>query len=84
MPQGGRVTPEFILGLIVLIIGVVAAAFPLKKTYLNRLINLEIPSFGLLLIMLSYDETLALLTFVAVTGISTFVLVRVLERREAA
>jgi energy-converting hydrogenase A subunit E len=76
--------PEFILGLIILAIGVIAAAFPLKKTYLNRLINLEIPAFGLLLIMLSYDETLALLTFVAVTGIATFVLVRVLERREGA
>jgi energy-converting hydrogenase A subunit E len=78
------VNPEFILGIIILGIGVIAAAFPRKKTYLNRLINLEIPAFGLLLIMLSYDETLALLTFVAVTGISTFVLVRVLERREMA
>jgi energy-converting hydrogenase A subunit E len=74
--------PEFILGLVILTIGVIAASFPRKKTYLNRLINLEIPAFGLLLILLSYDETLALLTFVAVTGISTFVLVRVLERRE--
>jgi len=31
--------------------------------------------------MLSYNEGLAILTFVAVTGISTFVLVRVIERR---
>lgn len=76
--------PEFVLGMAILAIGVVASAFPRKKTYVNRLINLEIPAFGLLLIMLSYDETLALLTFAAVTGISTFVLVRVLERREAA
>jgi energy-converting hydrogenase A subunit E len=73
--------PEFILGLAILIIGTVAAAFPRPKTYLVRLINLEIPAFGLLLIMLSFDEMLALLTFVAVTTISTFVFVRVIERK---
>ena len=72
---------EFILGLAVLAIGVLAVAFPRDRTYLTRLINLEIPAFGLLLIMLSFDEMLALLTFIAVTGISTFVLVRILERR---
>jgi energy-converting hydrogenase A subunit E len=31
--------------------------------------------------MLSFDETLALLTFIGVTAIMTFVLVRVIERR---
>ncbi|MBN1195170.1 MAG: DUF2107 family protein [Methanomicrobiaceae archaeon] len=72
---------EFILGLAVLAIGVLAVAFPRDRSYLTRLINLEIPAFGLLLIMLSFDEMLALLTFIAVTGISTFVLVRILERR---
>ncbi|MDD4568385.1 MAG: DUF2107 family protein [Methanoculleus chikugoensis] len=77
-------TPEFILGCIILIIGVIAAGFPREKTYLSRLINLEIPAFGLLLIMLTYDEMLALLTFIGVTAISTFVLVRAIERREAA
>ncbi len=76
-------TPEFVLGLGILAIGVLASVFPRPKTYINRLINLEIPAFGLLLVMLSYDETLALLTFIAVTAISTFVLVRVIERREA-
>ncbi|MBP2132345.1 energy-converting hydrogenase A subunit E [Methanomicrobium sp. W14] len=75
-------TPEFILGLGILVIGVIAAGFPNPKTYLNRFINLEISGFGLLLVMLSYNETLALLTFIAVTAISTFVLLRVLERRE--
>ena len=72
---------EFLLGLAILFIGTAAAAFPRPKTYLARLINLEIPGFGLLLIMLSFDETLALLTFVAVTTISTFVFVRVMERK---
>jgi energy-converting hydrogenase A subunit E len=32
--------------------------------------------------MLAYDEAIALLTFVAVTAIATFVLVRVMERGE--
>ena len=77
-------TPEFILGCIILIIGVIAAGFPREKTYLTRLINLEIPAFGLLLIMLAYDEMFAIMTFIAVTAISTFVLMRVIERKEAA
>ncbi|HDR74269.1 MAG TPA: DUF2107 domain-containing protein [Methanoculleus sp.] len=75
---------EFFLGIAILVIGTTAAAFPRPKTYLTRLINLEIPAWGLLLIMLSFDETLALLTFIAVTAISTFVIVRVVERRHAA
>ncbi|KQC03399.1 MAG: NiFe hydrogenase [Methanoculleus sp. SDB] len=75
---------EFILGIALLAIGVLAVAFPRDRTYLTRLINLEIPAFGLLLIMLSFDEMLALLTFIAVTGISTFVLVRIIERRGPA
>jgi energy-converting hydrogenase A subunit E len=75
---------EFYLGIAILVIGTAAAAFPRPKTYLTRLINLEIPAWGLLLIMLSFDEMLALLTFIAVTGISTFVIVRVVERRGAA
>lgn len=72
---------ELTLGLLVLIIGALAAAFPRPKTYLSRIISLEIPAWGLLLIMLAYNETLALLTFIAVTAISTFVMVRVVERR---
>lgn len=74
---------ELALGLAVLIFGALAAALPRPKTYLSRIISLEIPAWGLLLIMLSYNETLALLTFVAVTAISTFVMVRVVERRLA-
>jgi energy-converting hydrogenase A subunit E len=73
--------PELVLGLAVLIAGALAAAFPRPKTYLSRIISLEIPAWGLLLIMLAYNETLALLTFIAVTAISTFVMVRVVERR---
>jgi len=75
------VTPEFILGLVILVIGTIYSAFPREKDYLTRLINLEIPGFGLLLVMLSYDEALALFTFAGVSVITTFVFVRVMEKR---
>ncbi len=75
-------TPVFMLGIALLIIGAIAVGFPAKKTYLTRLINLEIAEFGLLLVMLNYDETLALITFLTVSAVSTFIFVRVLERRE--
>jgi len=73
-----------VLGLAVIIIGVLAVAFVRPKTYVARLINLEIPAWGLLLVMLAYDEALAILTFVAVTAISTFVIVRLMEWRDAS
>lgn len=74
----------FILGLAILLIGVFSVAFVRPKTYITRLINLEIPAWGLLLVMLAYDEALALMTFVAVTAISTFVIVRLMEWRDAS
>jgi energy-converting hydrogenase A subunit E len=77
------VTPEYILGLTLLVIGTIASAFPRDRDYLTRLINLEIPGFGLLLVMLSYDEALALFTFAGVSVITTFVFVRVIEKKEA-
>jgi membrane-bound hydrogenase subunit ehaE len=73
--------PEFFTGLILLIIGTWITAFPRDREYLTRLINLEIPAFGLLLVALSFDETLALLTFIAVSTLTTFVLVLLIERR---
>ncbi len=76
--------PEFIVGLFILVGGTIAVAFPRPKTYLIRLINLEIPGFGLLLIMLSYNEALALFTFGAISVLSTFIFVRVIQKREAA
>lgn len=74
-------SPEFFIGLIMLIIGTWVSAFPRDREYLTRLINLEIPAFGLLLVALSFDETLALLTFIAVSTLTTFVLVLLIERR---
>ncbi|MDD1708630.1 MAG: EhaE family protein [Methanoregulaceae archaeon] len=74
--------PEFVLGLALILIGTVASAFPRPKTYLVQLINLEIPAWGLLLVMLSYNEALALLTFGGVSALSTFIYVRVIQKRE--
>jgi energy-converting hydrogenase A subunit E len=76
-------SPEFIIGLLVLLVGTVAAASPRPKNYLTQLINLEIPCWGLLLVMLSYDEALALFTFGAVSVLSTFIYVRVIQKMEA-
>lgn len=76
--------PEFILGAFLLLVGTVAAAFPRPRTYLNRLINLEISSWGLLLLMLSYDEALALMTFGGVSALTVYIFVRVLQKKEAA
>jgi len=73
---------EFIIGLLVLLAGTAAAAFPRPKNYLTQLINLEIPCWGLLLVMLSYDEALALFTFGAVSVLSTFIYVRVMQKME--
>lgn len=76
-------SPEFIIGLLVLLVGTFAAAFPRPKNYLIQLINLEIPCWGLFLVMLSYDEALALFTFGAVSVLSTFIYVRVMQKMEA-
>jgi len=77
-------SPEFIIGLAILLVGTVAVAFPRPKTYLTRLINLEIPAWGLLLVMLSYNEALALLTFGGVSVLSTYIYVRVMQKKEGA
>jgi energy-converting hydrogenase A subunit E len=74
--------PEFVLGLALILVGTVASAFPRPKTYLVQLINLEIPAWGLLLVMLSYNEALALLTFGGVSALSTFIYARVIQKRE--
>jgi energy-converting hydrogenase A subunit E len=74
--------PEFVLGLALILIGTIASAFPRPKTYLVQLINLEIPAWGLLLVMLSYNEALALLTFGGVSALSTFIYARVIQKRE--
>lgn len=75
--------PEFLIGLIVMVVGTFAVAFPRPRDYLTRLINLEIPGIGLLLVMLSYNEALALFTFGAISVLSTFIYVRVMQKKGA-
>jgi energy-converting hydrogenase A subunit E len=75
-------TPEFVIGMVVLIVGTISVAFPRQKDYLTRLINLEIPGWGLLLVMLHYNEALALFTFAAVSVLSTYIFVRVMQKKE--
>ncbi|HJJ35488.1 MULTISPECIES: DUF2107 family protein [Methanocorpusculum] len=75
---------EFLIGCILLLAGVIFTAFPREKTYLTRLINLEVAEFGLVFIMLGFNETLALVTFVAVNIVTTLIFVRVIEKKEAA
>jgi energy-converting hydrogenase A subunit E len=76
------VNAEFVLGLFLILAGTVSVAFPRRKDYITRLINLEIPAWGLLLLMLSYNEALALLTFGAVTALTVYIFVRVIQKRE--
>lgn len=73
---------EFILGCILLIAGGLFTAFPRDKRYITRLINIEVAEFGLVLIMLSLSEVLALVTFIAVNIVSTFIFVRLIEKKE--
>jgi energy-converting hydrogenase A subunit E len=75
-------TPEFVIGLIVLIVGTISVAFPRDKDYLTRLINLEIPGWGLLQVMLHYNEALALFTFAAMSVLSTYIFVRIIQKKE--
>ena len=75
-------TPEFVAGMILLIGGTMAVAFSRPKTYLARLINLEIPGWGLLLVMLHYNEALALFTFAAISVLSTYIFVRIIQKKE--
>lgn len=75
---------EFLIGCILLLTGVIFTAFPRDKTYLTRLINLEVAEFGLVFIMLGFNEALALATFVAVNIVSTLIFVRLIEKKEGA
>lgn len=78
------VQPEFVVGCILLLAGVIFTAYPREKTYLTRLINMEVAEFGLVFIMLSFNETLALVTFVAVNVVTTLIFVRVIEKKEGS
>ena len=73
---------EFIIGCILLLAGAICTAFPRDRRYITRLINIEVAEIGLVFIMLSFSEVLALVTFVAVNVVSTFIFVRLIEKKE--
>ncbi len=75
-------SPEFIAGMVLLVAGTISVAFCRPKDYVTRLINLEIPCWGLLLVMLHFNESLALFTFAAVSVLSTFIFVRIIQKKE--
>ncbi|HJK79013.1 MAG TPA: DUF2107 family protein [Methanocorpusculum sp.] len=74
---------EFIIGCVLLLAGAAATAYPRDATYLTRLINMEVAEFGLVFIMLAFDEMLALVTFIAVNIVTTLIFVRLIEKKEA-
>lgn len=78
------IPPEFAIGCILLLIGVITTAYPRDRTYLTRLINMEVAEFGLVFIMIGFDEMLALVTFIAVNIVTTLIFVRLIEKKEAA
>lgn len=73
----------FYFGLILAIVGSLATAVgPGVKDPIIRLLNTEIASIGVSLVLLSYNHVLALLTLVATTVVITFILFRAVIRLE--
>jgi len=65
------------LGYFLLILGTIGVITgPKVNDPLNRLLNIEVPSLGLMLIFLAYNQTLALMTYIAINSIITLVFVR--------
>ncbi|MDR3101769.1 MAG: EhaE family protein [Methanocalculaceae archaeon] len=74
---------EFVTGCVLLLAGVAATAYSRAPSYLTRLINMEVAGFGLVFIMLAFDEMLSLVTFIAVNIVTTLIFVRLIEKKEA-
>lgn len=73
----------FYSGAVLLILGTLGTILgPNVKDPLVRTINTEVAGIGISLIFLTYNHTLALLTFIAATTITTLVLLRAIIRLE--
>ncbi|MCG2828398.1 EhaE family protein [Methanothermobacter sp. K4] len=73
----------FYAGAALVIIGSIATVTgPGVRDPIVRILNTEIPAVGVSLIFLTYNHTLALLTFIAATTIMTLVLLRAVIRLE--
>lgn len=70
-------------GYFMIIVGTLGAIFgPMTNDPLKRLLNMEVPSIGISLIFLAYNETLALMTYIAVNTILMVVLIRAIIKNE--
>jgi len=73
----------FYTGCVLVILGSIATVVgPGVKDPLVRTLNTEIPAVGVSLIFLTYNHTLALLTFIAATAVITLILLRAIVRLE--
>jgi energy-converting hydrogenase A subunit E len=73
----------FYTGCTLLILGSIASVIgPGVKDPIVRILNTEIPAVGISMIFLTYNHTIALLTFVAATLIVTMILLRAIVRLE--
>jgi energy-converting hydrogenase A subunit E len=73
----------FYTGCILVIVGSLATVMgPGVKDPVVRTINTEIPAVGISMIFLTYNHTIALVTFIAATAIITLVLLRAVVRLE--
>lgn len=73
----------FYTGVALVIIGSIGTAIgPGVKDPIVRTLNTEIPAIGVSLIFLTYNHTIALLTFIAATVIITMILLRAVVRLE--
>jgi energy-converting hydrogenase A subunit E len=73
----------FYTGCFLVVIGSIATVIgPGVKDPLVRTLNTEIPAVGISLIFLTYNHTIALVTFIAATAIITLILLRAIVRLE--
>ena len=73
----------FYTGCALVIIGCIATVIgPGVKDPIVRVINTEIPAVGVSMIFLTYNYTIALVTYVAATVLITMVLLRAVVRLE--
>jgi len=73
----------FYTGCILVIVGSIATVIgPGVKDPVVRTINTEIPAVGISMIFLTYNHTIALVTFIAATAIVTLILLRAVVRLE--
>lgn len=73
----------FYTGVALVIIGSIGTVIgPGVKDPVIRTLNTEVPAIGVSLIFLTYNHTIALLTFIAATVIITMILLRAIVRLE--